>query len=181
MSNRFIILDRDGTAIVDKHYLDNPDGVELLPGAVQGLRKMIDAGYSLIFVSNQSGIGRGLFDVATLDAINQRMTNILEQEGISHKGIYYCPHTPEENCSCRKPRTALVINAIAEHGFQPEESWVIGDKAADINLGKAVNARSILVLTGKGTKTNEENLVSADYEANNLTDAADFIIQTDNK
>lgn len=178
MKNQFIILDRDGTVIVDKCYLDNPDGVELLPGAAEGLRKMIAAGYSLIFVSNQSGLGRAKFDLATLDAINARMTTILESENVTHKGIYYCPHTPEENCSCRKPGTDLVIQAASELGFKLEESWVIGDKAADINLGKAINSGSILVLTGEGSQTVLDSSVSPDYVAKDLADAADFIIKT---
>ena len=178
IKNRFIILDRDGTVIVDKNYLDNPDGVELLPGAAEGLRKMIAAGYSLIFVSNQSGLGRGMFDLSTLEAINARMTTILESEGIAHKGIYYCPHTPEDNCTCRKPHTELVLKAASELGFKPEESWVMGDKAADINLGKAINSRTILVLTGEGSQTALNSSVSPDYVAKDLSDAADFIIKT---
>ncbi len=176
MNKRFIILDRDGTVIADKHYLDSPDGVELLPGAAEGMRKMITAGFNLIIVSNQSGINRGLFNAETLDSIHKRMIEILENENISIKGIYYCPHTPDENCACRKPGTGLVLEAADELGFNPEKSWVIGDKAADVQLGKAIGGRAILVLTGEGSQTAKDTVISPDHIAENLSEAADLII-----
>ena len=94
-------LDRDGAIIVDKNYLSDPDGVKLLPGAVEGLRLLQAAGYLLIIVTNQSGIGRGMFSAQDAEAVNERLSHILESRGVHITATYYCPHAPTDNCDCR--------------------------------------------------------------------------------
>ena len=104
---RFIVLDRDGTIIRECNYLSDPDQVELLPGVADGLRKLRKEDLGLVLVTNQSAIGRGLFDIPRLDQIHQRLQELLLAERIYLDGIYYCPHKPDDCCSCRNNRSHL--------------------------------------------------------------------------
>ena len=149
-ARRFVLLDRDGTLIVDRHYLSDPAGVELLPGAAAGLKALQRLGLGLVVLSNQSGLGRGYFREADLWAVHERLRQLLAAEGIKLDGSYYCPHRPEDACVCRKPGADLVEQAAAQHGFEPGQCFVIGDKQSDIGLGLAVGATAILVRTGQG-------------------------------
>jgi|SRR5579859_2623343 len=147
---RFALIDRDGTIIQERHYLADPAEVELLPGAAPGLRKLRQLGFGLLIVTNQSGLARGYFDRPRLDRIHARMADLLAVEGVAVDGIYVCPHLPDANCACRKPRPGLVHQAVAEHGFDPAQAIVVGDKPCDVDLGHAINAMSFLVRTGYG-------------------------------
>src|SRR5262249_56145342 len=147
MRRRFVMLDRDGTLIYERHYLSDPDGVELLPGAAEALRALRELGLGLVVVTARSGVGRGFFDAASLDEIHARMNALLVARGVALDGIYVCPHVPADGCSCRKPGTALVARAAADLGFDPQEGFVIGDTAKDMQLGKRVGAATILVFT----------------------------------
>jgi D-glycero-D-manno-heptose 1,7-bisphosphate phosphatase len=172
---RYVLLDRDGTIIVDKHYLSDPAGVELLPGAAEGLRRMQSLGFGLAVLSNQSGIGRGYFDHGSVEACNRRLAELLAEHGVTVDGFYYCPHGPEEGCSCRKPGPGLMERAARELEFDPGRSWMIGDKCADMGLGRATGAGTILVLTGKGEKHRPRCVDDTDHVAVDLTEAADII------
>src|SRR5437588_12156724 len=101
MTKRFVILDRDGTVIVERNYLSEPDGVELLPGAASGLQKLQALGLPLVLITNQSGVGRGLFKMEAVDAVHERMMTFLEEQNIKLDGILVCPHTPQDSCECR--------------------------------------------------------------------------------
>lgn len=150
-----IFLDRDGTVIANKHYLKDPDGVELLPGAAEGLRSMARMAH-LVLVSNQSGIGRGFFTELELSAVNHRLKSLLEQEGVHLAGMYHCPHGPDEGCECRKPGTAMVGRALRdleEAGHEPGPLCVIGDNLCDIDLALNLKALPVLVRTGWGKDT----------------------------
>ncbi len=171
-----VILDRDGTIIVDRHYLSEPEGVELIPGAGEGLRQLQDLGLKLVVITNQSGIGRGFFDEARLTAIHQRMRDLLEAEGVFLDGIYVCPHRPEEPCSCRKPRPGLLYRAAADIGCAPESCIVIGDKATDIELGRQVGAATILVRTGYGAQTAQDMPEPADVIVDDIQAASHLIL-----
>ena len=172
---RFVLLDRDGTVIVERHYLSDPAGVELLPGAARGLRRMQELGLGLVVITNQSAIGRGYFDEARLDQIHLRMFELLHQEQVSLDGIYYCPHRPEEHCQCRKPASALPNRAARELGFNSAESLVIGDKECDIELGQRLGATTVLVLTGYGRETEAKKQVQPDFVVADLEEAASRI------
>lgn len=174
---RAIFLDRDGTIIVDSGYLCDPAGVELLPGAVAGLRRMQALGLALVVVTNQSGIGRGYYDRAAADRVGQRLDDLLAAEGVRLDGVYICPHAPQDGCACRKPRPGLVEQASRELGLEPAASFVIGDKACDIGLGEAVGATTILVTTGSGETTRAAGDCRPDHVATGL-DAAAAIIET---
>jgi D-glycero-D-manno-heptose 1,7-bisphosphate phosphatase len=179
MARQYILLDRDGTIIVDKHYLHDPDEVELLPGVVEGLQRMRDMGFGLAVLTNQSGVERGYYDEASVNACNGRMEALLQPHGVSLDGIFYCPHAPETGCDCRKPATGLMEQAALALGFNPGESVMIGDKEADMLLGRAVGAMTILVRTGKGAAHEERCRDSADHVVDSLVQAAEIMENLD--
>lgn len=175
MSKKFILLDRDGTIIFDKHYLHDPEGVELLPGAIEGLQKMHEMGFGLGVLTNQSGVGRGYYDDASVNACNARMAELLAPYGITFEGVFYCPHTPDEACCCRKPEPGLMEQAVEALCFDPKESFMIGDKEADMGIGRNTGATTILVRTGKGAAHEERCKEIADYVVDDLRGAAEVI------
>jgi D-glycero-D-manno-heptose 1,7-bisphosphate phosphatase len=175
MKRRFVILDRDGTIIVERHYLSDPDQVELLPEVVNGLRAMQKMGLGLVVVTNQSGIGRGFFDEARLSRIHHRMNELLDAEGVALDALYFCPHVPEDECACRKPRPGLIELAAAELDFDPQDCFVIGDKACDIELGQRVGGTTFLVQTGYGAQEAVAMTTRPDYIVNDLWAASQVI------
>ncbi|ADU63289.1 MAG: D-glycero-beta-D-manno-heptose 1,7-bisphosphate 7-phosphatase [Pseudodesulfovibrio sp.] len=175
MAGRYVLLDRDGTIIFDRHYLHDPAGVELLPGAAQGMRRMRELGWGLAVLTNQSGVGRGYYDEASVLACNARMAELLLAQGVRLDGIFFCPHEPEAACGCRKPAPGLMEQAARSLGFDPHESVMIGDKDVDMLLGRAVGAATILVRTGKGGEHEARCRDSADFVADDLLQAADIL------
>ncbi len=147
-----VLLDRDGTIIVERDYLSDPALVELEHGAAEGLRALAEAGWVLAVLTNQSGIGRGYFDRAAAEAVNARVAELLAEEGVSIAGWYLCPHAPDEDCECRKPRPGMALQAASELGLDLSRSWVVGDKRSDVELADAIGAEAILVMTGHGRK-----------------------------
>ena len=172
---RFVLLDRDGTVIVERHHLSDPKQVELLPGAASGLRQMRQMGLGLAIITNQSVIGRGLVNEAQLCQIHERMYKLLEMERVFIDGLYLCPHLPEDRCGCRKPGTELLFLASQELGFDPRKCFVIGDKDCDIAMGKRAGATTFLVLTGYGEKTRDEINTLPDFVIQGLDEAATLI------
>ncbi len=171
-SRRFAVLDRDGTIIRERVYLADPEQVELLPGAAVGMRTLAELGLGLIVVTNQSGLARGYFDTACLESIHHRMSEMLAAEGVSLDGIYVCPHLPDDGCACRKPSTGLLLRAAAEHRFAPAECFIMGDKACDVELGRAADATTFLVRTGYGVELAAAGYALADYTVDDLSQAA---------
>ena len=144
-SDKVVILDRDGTVVVDRGYLDDPAGLEFEPGAAEGLHWLYSHGYRLIVITNQSGIGRGLFSLDRLEAMNARLSEMVELAGARLSGLYFCPHAPDANCNCRKPALGLMTKAASELGFAPASAIVIGDKESDIEFGRRAGAKTILI------------------------------------
>ena len=147
MSRRFVLLDRDGTINEEVGYVLRPDELRLIPGAVEALRELQGLGLGLAVLTNQSPIGRGMMTPAELDEIHARLRDLLAEGGVTLDRIEVCPHRPDERCDCRKPGRGLVDRAVRE---LPRESWTVGDHGSDLRLGRAVGARTILVLTGHG-------------------------------
>jgi D-glycero-D-manno-heptose 1,7-bisphosphate phosphatase len=190
-TQRFVFLDRDGTLNVERHYLSDPDQLELLPNVAAGLWKLREAGFGLVVVTNQSGIARGYFDESRLAAIHHRLREMLAAEGVALDAIYHCPHGPADACRCRKPAPGMIEQAARDLKFDPAACVMIGDKACDVDLGHAVGAASILVRTGYGSRcaaeyeaapTSRNGGTSASgaaphFIANDLLDAADWIIR----
>lgn len=165
---RFVLLDRDGTVIFERNYLSNPDHIELLPGVSDALKELKKLGLGLLIITNQSGIGRKYFDLSTLEKIHLRLKDLLLKKGVVLDDIYFCPHSPEDDCLCRKPKIELVEKAIKKHDFDPKLSFVVGDNKADIELGKNIGAITILVRTGYGREVEKE--VNSDYVINSLNE-----------
>jgi histidinol-phosphate phosphatase family protein len=140
-----VFLDRDGTIVADKHFLFEPDDLELLPNAVEGLRALRRLGARLVVVTNQSGVGRGYFDEAAVERVNRRLLQLLADHGVELDGIFVCPHAPDEGCDCRKPAPGLFRRAAAELGVDLTRSFVIGDRDVDVRAGRGIGATSILI------------------------------------
>ena len=147
---RLALIDRDGTIIVDKVYLSDPDGIEFAPRAIEGLRLLRDAGFALVLITNQSGVARGYFDVATLERIHDRLLSMLAAEGLQLKAIYFCPHGPRDGCDCRKPAPGMIRNAMRDLGFDPGEAVVIGDSDADMGAALAAGVAGVRVASAGG-------------------------------
>ncbi len=151
LSGLSIVIDRDGTLIKDKHYLSDPEGVELLPGVVSALRQLNQLGAKLYIVTNQSGIGRGYFSLNDYKACEARLDEILSAQGIIIEHTVFCPHAPEESCLCRKPASGMWDEIAARYSLSPDKAIMIGDKMDDVNFGLNCKfAAVILVLSGKG-------------------------------
>ena len=145
-----LFLDRDGVLVVDRDYLARARDVELIPGVPAALRRARTAGYQLIGVSNQSGLGRGRFSAADLEAVMTRLAALLAAADASLDGFFYCPHAPDQGCRCRKPAPGLLEEAAAHFAWDPARSWVIGDKVSDVDLALQHGLRPVLVRTGHG-------------------------------
>lgn len=172
-----VFLDRDGTLNHDEGYLADPERLVLLPGAAEAVAALNAAGVKVVLVTNQSGVGRGLIAPEALDRIHARLRALLAEGGARLDGIYACLHRPEEGCACRKPETALALQAARELKVDAARSATIGDKAADIELGSRLGGVSILVRTGHGAQT-ESGLgdgLRPDYIARDLYDAVQWL------
>jgi len=168
IKRKFVVLDRDGTIIEECSYLSDPEQIKLIPGATQALRELREMGFGLVVITNQSGVGRGFFDEGRLREIHERMRQMLEAEGVWLDGLYFCPHKPDDGCSCRKPGVSLMEKASTELTFDPQASIVIGDKGSDIEMGRRVRATTFLVRTGYGAQVATNSSVGADYIVNDL-------------
>jgi D,D-heptose 1,7-bisphosphate phosphatase len=145
MKSKAVFLDRDGTINVDGPYLSDPDKFLMYPGVGEGVKRLQDAGFKIIVITNQSGIARGYFTEDDLAAVHERMKKEFARFGVTLDGIYYCPHHPDAGCKCRKPNTGLFVAAIAEHNIDPQISYMIGDKPLDIIAGGRIGAKTVLV------------------------------------
>ncbi len=172
----FIFLDRDGTLIVEKHFLADPAGVELCTAAAEGLQRLQAAGFRFVMISNQSGIARGIMTEAQVRAVNARMTELLAPHGVTFSALYWCPHGPTDTCTCRKPAPGMIQRAVAELGGDLRGAWVIGDRVADLGLARGLGLPNLLVRTGYGCETEFRLLERPTGIVDNLSAAADFIL-----
>jgi D-glycero-D-manno-heptose 1,7-bisphosphate phosphatase len=146
---RALFLDRDGTLIVDKVYLADPEGVELIPGAAEGLRRARTLGFKLFLFTNQSGIGRGLHTVEDTHRVNARMEEMLGLAPPVFDGICIAPEAPGQQSAYRKPSPRFIQEKVAEHGLDPAACWMVGDSPADVGAALAAGIRAAAVRTGK--------------------------------
>lgn len=156
----------------DPGYVGDPALVKVLPGVVQALERLKGAGFALIIVTNQSGIGRGKFTEADFEAVQARLLAELGEALI--EATYMCPDIPNVPNSRRKPSPGMLLDAAAERGIDLSKSWMIGDKDIDVECGRRAGARSILVLTGQSDDSAGKE---ADFVAKTLGDAAEFILK----
>jgi D-glycero-D-manno-heptose 1,7-bisphosphate phosphatase len=168
-------LDRDGTLLDDPGYLGDPSLVRLLPGAVDALRHLQLLGLSRVVITNQSGIGRGLLREEQVRAVHEEVDRQLSLAGTGIDAWFFCPHTPDAHCDCRKPGTALHLEAARMLGLDLSTSWCIGDRMSDVLAADALGARALLVLTGDGSRHAAEARAAAIPVVANLGAAADWI------
>ena len=156
-----IILDRDGLINQDSdEYIKSPREWQAIPGSLEAIKKLNDAGYDVCIATNQSGLGRGLFSIQTLDQIHQKMINELEAMGGVIRMIVYCPHHPDAKCACRKPNTGLLTTINEEFRLDSDTSWMVGDTAKDVECAHRMGIRGALVRTGKGESELRKGVVS---------------------
>jgi len=172
-----VFVDRDDTLMVDVKYCTDPALVQLIPGAAQGLRSLRKAGYRVVVVTNQSGIGRGYFDTETLERVHNRLRNELRRAGTDYDALYYCPHTPEEDCQCRKPKPGLLLKAASELDIDLASSYMVGDRDLDVGAGKAAGTKTILI-SRTDLRDNSGSDSLADFVAPTLADAAKLILSS---
>jgi len=145
-----VFIDRDGTVIKERNYLSKIKDVELFAGTVKALKLLKSAGFKLILVSNQSGIGRGYFTEDKLKKIHSYLQKLLDKKGAGFDAMYYCPHVPDAGCSCRKPNLGLVKLAKKKFKLNLKKSYSIGDHKGDFLLGRNMGGKGVFVLTGHG-------------------------------
>lgn len=133
----YVFLDRDGTLVRDPGYVHRIEDYALLPGVVTGLRRLVAAGFGLAIVTNQSGIGRGLFAAADFERFQDHLLRDLTRRGVPVAGSYHCPHVPDAGCPCRKPAPGMLLRAREELGADLARSWLIGDGEADVGAARA--------------------------------------------
>jgi D-glycero-D-manno-heptose 1,7-bisphosphate phosphatase len=162
MSTKLVILDRDGTINADRDdYVKSPDEWLPLPGALEAIARLNHAGVQVAVATNQSGLGRGLFDMAALNAMHARMNKMLAAVGGRVDAVFFCPHSPEESCRCRKPASGLIEQIAERFGVSLQGVPVVGDSLRDLQAGVALGCEPHLVLTGKGQALRGQPLPSA--------------------
>jgi len=172
-----VFLDRDGTIIEEVEYLADPKDVQLIPGAVEGLTLLQEAGFALIVVTNQSGIARGFYSEMEYEAVARKLADLLAVEGLRLDSTRFCPHHPERSgdCPCRKPGTGMHRAATEDLGLDTTRSYFIGDRLRDLLPALELGGKGILVRTGYGSQE-EEGLPPAFQVADDLLQAARLIV-----
>jgi D-glycero-D-manno-heptose 1,7-bisphosphate phosphatase len=173
---RAVFLDRDGTIIQERGYLSDPAAIELILGAARAIPLINRLGLAAVVVSNQSGVARGYFPASTVEEIDCRLRSLLEQEGAFLDGFYFCPHLPDAGCACRKPEPGMLQRAAEELRIDLPNSYLVGDKAADIEAIHRVGGRGILVLTGYGKGEQDQGRAQPDFVAQDLLEAVYWIL-----
>ncbi len=151
---KLIILDRDGVINYDSdQFIKNPDEWKPLPGSLEAIARLNQAGYRVVVATNQSGVGRGLFDMPTLNAIHEKMHKACAQAGGRIDAVFFCPHAADAGCKCRKPRSGMIEEIAERYGMDLTGVPSVGDSLRDLEASASLGAQPILVLTGKGQKT----------------------------
>ncbi|KAB2925776.1 MAG: HAD family hydrolase [Bacteroidetes bacterium] len=184
MRNDFaVFIDRDGTINVDVDFLSRPEQLELIPRSAEAIRALNGLGIPVVVITNQSGIARGLFSEQDLAEVHAALDRTLAEHGASVLAYYYCPHHPREgvgtyrkDCRCRKPGTGMLDEAAAAYGFDLRRSFVVGDKAIDVEAGRAAGAVALQVATGYGEQEKEAGARFRDHYAPDLFGAVQYII-----
>ena len=182
--NPAVFLDRDGTLIEERGYLDRMELLSLFPWTADALRLLARAGYTLVVVTNQSAIGRGIIDERFLNKVHGELSARLARGGAAIDRYYHCPHLADapleqyrQSCRCRKPGPGMIEQACREMNLDPARSFMVGDRALDVACGAAAGTRTIRVRTGHGVRDGEESSARADIILDNLMEAAGWILR----
>ncbi|MFI8335690.1 D-glycero-beta-D-manno-heptose 1,7-bisphosphate 7-phosphatase [Pseudomonas taetrolens] len=156
---KLLILDRDGVINFDSDaYIKSVEEWIPLPGSIEAIAQLSKAGWTVAVATNQSGIARGYYDVATLEAMHERLRSLVAGQGGELGLVVYCPHGPDEGCACRKPKPGMLQTIAAHYGADLAECWFVGDSLGDLQAAQAVDAQPVLVKTGKGLQTLAKDL-----------------------
>ena len=179
---RAVFLDRDGTLIRDTGHAFRPADIELLDGVAAGLRRLQQAGYCLIVVTNQAGVAKGFFKEEDVFAMHRRLREILSREGVGIADFYYCPHHPDgsvpeyaRRCDCRKPEPGLILRASRERSIELRDSWLIGNGLTDVQAGQTAGCRTVL-LGADADEATEDSLPPQTAVARNFAQAVEIIL-----
>ncbi|HUI08596.1 MAG TPA: D-glycero-beta-D-manno-heptose 1,7-bisphosphate 7-phosphatase [Verrucomicrobiae bacterium] len=178
-NGRAVFLDRDGTITESTDYIGQVEYVVLIPHATQALKRLQDAGYKLFIITNQSGVGRGYFTREAVESIHAHLDEEFGRSGVRFDRYYVCPHHPEDNCECRKPKPKFLLDAAREYGLDLSHCFMIGDRASDIQAGLNAGVQTVLVLTGDGRETLAKQEARPDHVANDIAEAAAWILGHD--
>lgn len=186
MKQPAVFLDRDGTINEEVGYIHDAQNLVLIPGAAEAIRRLNEAGVLAILVTNQSGPARGYYPESHIGTLHQRLTDLLFEEGAFLDALYYCPHLPDGTeprysiaCECRKPGTQMVDEACAKHEVDRSLSYVVGDKATDVELGQNAGCKSVLLTSGYGERVLKGEYqwkVEPDHVAPTLLSAVEWIL-----
>jgi D-glycero-D-manno-heptose 1,7-bisphosphate phosphatase len=177
-----VFLDRDGVVIEDSAYIGTAERVRLVPGSAEAIAALNRAGWPIVIVTNQAGVGRGLFTEPDVDRVHRHLVALLRSHGATIDAFHFCPHHPEAElpryrvaCECRKPQPGMLLRAAAELDFDLAASWMIGDRITDLEAGAAVGCRTVLVRTGHGVLVNpvelDRDALRLELIASDLADA----------
>jgi len=179
--HKAVFIDRDGVINQDLgKYVTNPKEFFFIHGAVEALKKLYNSDYKVIVITNQGGVGKGIYTEKDVSAIHKKMNKLLEIDGVRIDGIYYCTHHPEENCDCRKPRLGMVKKAVKDHDVNPKKSFFIGDKTSDVKAGKDIGCKTFLVKTGYAGHDKLYD-VEPDFVVSDLLEAVNTIFRITTK
>ncbi len=174
--NKAVFIDKDGTLIKDVPYNVNPALIDFEDYAFESLYSLQQKGYYLIIVSNQPGIALGYFKEDELKKVEEKIKNSLLQNKVNLNGFYYCPHSPQDNCNCRKPRPGMIFKAAKDLQIDLSKSWMIGDILNDVEAGKMSDCKTILINNGNETEWVWNQQRMPDFIANNLKAASEIIM-----
>jgi D,D-heptose 1,7-bisphosphate phosphatase len=170
--NKAVFLDRDGTIMSDPGYISDPGKVEIFAEVVDALKALKKAGYLLLIITNQSGIGRGYFSSDDLEKVNMRMSALFEERGVVFDGIYFCPHVDENKCICRKPQPGLIFRAAQEHDIDISVSFMVGNSRSDVMAGVAAGCRLNFLLGAEKGSLAKDRILSV----GSMDDAVEIIL-----
>ena len=174
-----LVLDRDGTLVEDTMYPHRIEDFKLLPGVIKGLKKLSKQ-FIFIIITNQSGIGRGIHTEEDMHNFNKKLVEELKKSNIEIKKVYFCPHTPEQLCECRKPSDKYIKDAEKEFNIDLKNSWAVGDHPHDVEMGIKASCKTVYLLTGHG-KGHKDGLkaksIKPDFIAGDFLEAAEFIMK----
>ena len=175
---KLVILDRDGVINFDSaQFIKSPAEWKAIPGSLEAIAKLNQAGYRVVVATNQSGVGRGLFDMDTLNSIHEKMHKQLFAVGARIDAIFYCPHAADSACDCRKPKPGMFKHIAATFNTDLKDVFAVGDSLRDLQAAAVVGCKPVLVLTGKGEKTKAEgNLPEGTLEYKDLASAVDAML-----
>lgn len=180
MGQTVVFVDRDG--VINRNlvgdYVRTADQFEFLPGAIEGLARLKSAGCTVIILSNQAGVGKGLMSSADLERINDEMLRAISEHGGEVSAVYYCTHRKDEGCACRKPQAGLFARAAQDLGISLEGSYLIGDALSDLQAGVNAGCRTVIVLTGRASASEIESWErKPDHVADDLPSAVGWIVE----